>query len=193
MSDANRITPEEHKRQIESYTAERPHYLTYADVLKRALERACAVSLPEAFAQARAKTVSSFAEKCVRKYPKYKDPVHDLTDLCGARVIVQTLEQVEAVRQFVEANFTIHEKEEKGTLLGEDRFGYRDMHYIIGLKSERCAALGIALDEQQTIGTRKAELQVRTWLQHAWADTLHDRLYKNPLPLPGETRRTGFL
>jgi ppGpp synthetase/RelA/SpoT-type nucleotidyltranferase len=130
MSDSKQISPEEHKRQIEFYTAERPRYVAYADALKGVLERACAVALPEAFVQARAKTVSSFAEKCVRKYGKYKDPLHDLTDLCGARVIVQTLEQVEAVKQFVEANFTIHEKDEKGTLLGDDRFGYRDMHYI---------------------------------------------------------------
>jgi hypothetical protein len=36
------------------------------------------------------------------KLAKYPDPVHQLTDLCGGRVIAQTLEQVEAVRLFVE-------------------------------------------------------------------------------------------
>ena len=34
---------------------------------------------------------------------------------------------------------------------------------------------------------------MRTWLQHAWADTLHDRLYKNKLGLSPELKRTGNL
>lgn len=193
MSDKEQITPEVHKFQIEAYTAERPHYVTYADVLKRVLERACAVALPEAFVQARAKTVSSFAEKVARRWDTYRYPDRVMTDLCGVRVIVQTLEQVTEVRQFIEANFTILEADEKGLRLGTDKFGYRDMHYIVHLKKERCGALGIDDKEVKEIGDRKAEVQVRTWLQHAWADTLHDRLYKNPLPLPADTRRTGNL
>ena len=106
---------------------------------------------------------------------------------------MQTVEQVAAVKQFIEANFTIHESDEKGVLLGEDKFGYRDMHYIVQLKPDRTKDLGIDRDEHKTIGDRKAEVQVRTWLQHAWADTLHDRLYKNPLKLSSEIKRTGNL
>ncbi len=194
MDAQQSITAEVHKRQIERYVAERPHYGTFATALERVLKLACAVSLPEAFVQTRAKTVSSFAEKCVRKWGKYRpNPLAKMTDLCGGRVIVQTLEQVEAVKLFVEANFTIHERDEKGTLLGDDRFGYRDMHYIVSLRNDRCAALGFTAEEQVAIGDRKAELQVRTWLQHAWADTLHDRIYKTAIPLSPATRRTGNL
>jgi ppGpp synthetase/RelA/SpoT-type nucleotidyltranferase len=57
----------------------------------------------DAFIQSRPKSVSSFAEKAARKYDEYPDAVKPLSDLCGARVILQTVEQVAAVWQFIEA------------------------------------------------------------------------------------------
>jgi ppGpp synthetase/RelA/SpoT-type nucleotidyltranferase len=191
--EEEKITPEEHRKQIGAYGAEFQSYETYAAVLKRVLERACAVAIPEAFVQSRAKTVSSFAEKCVRRFDRYPDAVNQMTDFCGARVIVQTLEQVKAVCLFIEANFEILEREDKGLQLSEDKFGYRDTHYIIRLRPDRCQTLGITPKEQETVGDRRAEVQVRTWLQHAWADTLHDRIYKSNLNLLADIRRTGAL
>ena len=193
MAEKEKLTSEKHKDQIERYRPEQSCYETYAKVLKRVFENACKTSFPEAFVQSRPKSISSFSEKAARKFDKYSDAVNQMTDLCGARVIVQTLEQVEAVKLFIEANFIVHEKDEKGVLLGEDKFGYRDMHYIVELKPDGIKALGISPDEQKIVGNRKAEVQVRTWLQHAWADTLHDRLYKNPLKLSSEIKRAGNL
>jgi ppGpp synthetase/RelA/SpoT-type nucleotidyltranferase len=193
MADQKQITPEQHQWQIKAYQAEFSFYEAYAKVLERVLKKACAVAIPEASVQVRAKSLSSFAEKCARRHDRYPDAVNQMTDLCGARVIVQTLEHVQAVREFIEANFEILERDDKGLWLSEDKFGYRDLHYIIRLRPDRHAALGITPDEQNTIGARRAEVQVRTWLQHAWADTLHDRLYKNPLQLPLAIRRTGAL
>lgn len=187
------LTPELHSAQIEALARVRADYVTYADSLRRVLQEACGVSFPEAFVQARAKTVSSFAEKAARKFDKYPDAVNQMTDLCGARVIVQTAEQVRAVRSFIEANFEILESEDKGLLLSQDEFGYRDMHYIVRLKAERAGALGFTVEEQEAIGGKPAEIQVRTWLQHAWADTLHDRMYKNKLKLSPEVKRAGAL
>ena len=193
MSDKPVLTPAIHKEQIETYTKVRVEYATYADALRRALERACQVSFPEALIQARAKTVSSFAEKAARKFDRYPDAVNQMTDLCGARVIVQTAEQVRAVRSYIEANFEILESEDKGLLLSQDEFGYRDMHYIVRLRPERAGALGFTPEERAVIGDKRAEVQVRTWLQHAWADTLHDRMYKNKLKLSADITRTGAL
>jgi ppGpp synthetase/RelA/SpoT-type nucleotidyltranferase len=193
MPPDDRITPAEHRRQIEAYLQERPVYVKYADVLQRVLKQSCAVACPAALVQSRAKTVSSFAEKCARKYPKYKDAVHQFTDLCGARVVVQTTAQVRAVCEFVESNFRIVDKEDKSRSLSKDRFGYRGTHYVVELRSDRGEALAIRDDERQEIGGARAELQVRTWLQHAWADALHDRIYKSDLQLSPETRRTEAL
>ena len=193
MSVSENIPALQHRQQIEAYIAVRPAYITYADVLTRVLTSACQPSMPEAVIQARAKTVSSFAEKVVRKWPRCQDAVNEFTDLCGARVIVQTTEQVRAVRAFIEATFDIVERDDKTTLLGPDKFGYRDMHYIVRLDPVRTASFGVEPGELAAIAGKCAELQVRTWLQHAWADTLHDRLCKNPLHPSEEARRTAAL
>jgi len=182
---------QEHKRQIEAYRKVRQDYVIYADVLRHVLENACKTAFPDAMIQARAKSLSSFAEKVARAFSKYPDAVNQMTDLCGARVTVQTLAQVRAVRQFIEANFKIIEKDDKALLLHEDRFGYRDMHYVVQIKPDR--DLGITATERASIGDRRAEIQVRTWVQHAWADTLHDRTYKPKLRLSPETKRMANL
>jgi ppGpp synthetase/RelA/SpoT-type nucleotidyltranferase len=193
VAEMNKLTPEAHAGQIEAYVKVRHAYVIYADALRRVLQEACRASFPEALIQARPKAVSSFAEKVARKFAKYPDAVNQMTDLCGARVIVQTAEQVRAVRGFIEANFVPLESDDKGLLLSNDEFGYRDMHYIVRLKPERAGVLGFTAEEQEAIGERTAEIQVRTWLQHAWADTLHDRIYKNKLKLSPDILRTGAL
>ncbi|MBN2576063.1 MAG: hypothetical protein JXP73_15985 [Deltaproteobacteria bacterium] len=180
------LTPPLHKALIEAYAREYPCYEKYADVLERVLKAACRASFPEAMVQARAKSVSSFAEKVARRWPD-----HEFTDLCGARVIVQTTDQVRGVREFIDDNFKIHEADDKEIRLGSDRFGYRDMHYIVQLPPGR--NLGISQQERKEIGERKAEIQVRTWVQHAWADTLHDRMYKGKLEASPPMVRTGNL
>ena len=190
MIEQNKLTSDWHKKQIESYTVVKPIYDAYADTLQRVLEKAKSLSMPEVIVQVRGKTVSSFAEKCVRKY---KDPINQLTDLCGGRIIVHTLDQVEAVRAFVKCNFKILEEDEKGLMLGKDKFGYRDLHFLIQLKLERAEIIGFTKEEIEFIGDKIAELQVRTVVQHAWADILHDRMYKTKLLYPPEFHRQGSL
>jgi ppGpp synthetase/RelA/SpoT-type nucleotidyltranferase len=188
-----RLPPEKHREQIEIYRQEQPRYETYREVLARVLGNGCRAAFPHAAVEARAKTLSSFAEKAVRKYPKYRDPAHELSDLCGARVIVQTSDQVRGVRDFIEGNFEVIEADDKEQSLGFERFGYRDMHYIVRLRADRDDLLGITAYEREQIGDRRAEIQVRTWVQHAWADTVHDRLYKTSIPHSPAMKRTSNL
>jgi ppGpp synthetase/RelA/SpoT-type nucleotidyltranferase len=194
MSDYQSISAGEHRRQISAYAAQRAeHYEPYAHVLGRVLEAACRTAIPQAVVQSRAKSITSFAEKCARRYTACPDAVNQFTDLCGARVIVQTRDQVAAVCAFIRTSFCVIEEDDKGLRLAEDSFGYRDMHFVIQLEPTRCHVLGITAKEQESIGSRRAEIQVRTWVQHAWADTLHDRMYKVKLKLPTEFRRIGAL
>jgi len=194
MSNADKsIDPAEHARQIAAYADERPRYEVYAELLKRLLDRARAAAIPEAVIEVRAKTLSSFAEKCVRRFDRYPDAINDFTDLCGARVIVQTLAQVQAVCAFIEANFEVQERDDKAEHLADNVFGYRDTHFIIRLKADGAEHLGIASAELEKIGKRRAEIQVRTWLQHAWADALHDRIYKSSLQHSHALQRGGNL
>jgi len=193
MAEKAALTPELHREQIAKYSRQYPAFETYAKVLDRVLRNACRVSFPDALVQSRAKSLSSFAEKVARKFDKYPDAVNQMTDLCGARVLVQTTEQVKAVRRFIEANFRIIECDDKSEHLARGEFGYRDMHYIVELRDDHNGTLGLSEEEAATIGTRRAEIQVRTWVQHAWADTLHDRTYKNELTISSGIMRTGAI
>ncbi len=189
-----------HKQQVDDYVQQRPQYVAFAKRLEKVLADGCKTSFPESVVQSRAKTVPSFAEKVARKFLKEwpkpdfarkKRAVERFSDLCGARVIVQTTDQVEGVCMFIEANFECLEKDVKHERLGDDRVGYRDTHYVIRLRPERAGVLGIGAEELRTLEGLRAELQVRTWAQHAWADPLHDRMYKAPFRHPASTRRTS--
>ena len=185
------LDPEKHRQQIEAYKTEYAHYERFAEVLKRVLEKACRRATPLAIVQARPKSISSFAEKAVRKQEKYLDPVNDLTDLCGARVILHTQEQVDAVRRFIKDNFTVVEEDDVQQRLHDTEFGYLSIHYIVEMKPG--ADLDVSAEDLAFIGLRRAEVQVRTLLQHAWADILHDRLYKNKVAVPQHLKRISHL
>jgi ppGpp synthetase/RelA/SpoT-type nucleotidyltranferase len=174
--------------QVKTYAEqERPIYCNYADFIKDFLRQACNAIAPEASVESRAKTVLSFAEKAVRKHQKYDDPVHQLTDLCGARVITDTQEEVERVCQFIRTNFKVDDanSDDKAILLGASQFGYRSVHFVVQLSDSGSNFK----DAHKTIEQRKAEIQVRTGLQNAWARLAHDRIYKSQFKVPDPIQR----
>ena len=171
-----------HKEQIEKYNQVYPVYEIYAETLEKILKVAGNNYAPLCIVQARAKAISSFAEKAIRKAHKYDDPVHQLTDLCGARIITHTQEQVKNVCRFIRDNFLIDEANslDVSSRLSISEFGYLSFHYIVTPIEDQI--LGIPIPEE--IKDKKAEIQVRTLLQHTWADILHDRIYKTPIKVP---------
>src|SRR5437588_755934 len=177
--------------QVKTYAKqEQSVYLIYADLLRDMLRQACNASAPEASVEARAKTISSFAEKALRKRHKYDDPVHQLTDLCGARVITDTKEEVERICQFIRQSFKVDEanSDDKAVSLGASQFGYRSVHFVVQLLRE--SACRTDAEKAQEIGLeRKAEIQVRTGLENAWARLAHDRIYKSPFKVPDSIQR----
>ncbi len=183
------VDPVWHKEQIEKYRMEYPHYKVFADTLRNIFEKACAAHAPEAIVQARAKTLSSFAEKAVRRADKTRDPVSQFTDLCGARVICNTEAEVEKICNFIEHNFTIDEENSEGRKSRQaiDEFGYSTVHYVVQMRNSELLGIRIPGD---IIGRRKAEIQVRTLLQHAWASVSHDQFYKAAFLPPERLKRS---
>lgn len=178
------------KQQIEAYVAERPTYKEYAKALGTILTAACARFAPLAVVSVRAKGVTSFAEKALRKKDKYDDPVHQLTDLGGARVVVQTQEEVERVCAFIRNRFLVDQANslDCGERLATREFGYRAVHFVVQMPPRTPDILGVSVPG---VGQRKAEIQVHTALQNAWAAIGHDRIYKSPFPVPPKLDRDG--
>ena len=175
------------REQINSYVQELPVYEKCAEVIQVILERAAREYAPLAIVQTRPKSLSSFSEKISRRARAYKDPVHQVTDLCGARVIALTLSEVDRLGEFIRQNFDIDQPNsvDAQTRLGAGEFGYRSVHYVVQLR--RGEILGVTIPEE--LAGRKAEIQVRTFLQHAWAELTHDRVYKNEVNIPEDWRR----
>ncbi|MCB0948088.1 MAG: bifunctional ribonuclease/(p)ppGpp synthase [Mycobacterium sp.] len=119
---------------------------------------------------ARTKTVASFATKADRTVDGrrlYTDPLSEITDQIGVRVITYLRDDVATVANLLGEEMRLLDDRDMGVeTASEGRWGYASRHLLV-------AAAG----EQQP-----ASVQVRTILQHAWAEFEHDVRYKGSVP-----------
>jgi putative GTP pyrophosphokinase len=139
--------------------------------------------------EARTKDINSFIEKIGRKGGKYTDPLTEVTDLVALRIITYYLEDVVRVGKILRSEFQIDATNsvDKAAGLDPDRFGYTSVHYVVALSAERRR-----LAEWRPYTGLRAEIQVRTALQHAWSAVNHKLDYKSPTEVPRELRRGLF-
>lgn len=182
--------------QIAKYVAIFPRYKKYAQVLKEVLEKAAEKYAPLVIVQARPKSVAGFADKCQRKKAKYRDSINRMTDLCGGRVITHTPAEVEAICEFIERHFDIDWDNtiDVRQRLKPTEFGYRSVHYILRLKEGIFPTKDINVKIPKSVFPNnncpmKAEIQVRTILEHAWADAHHEMVYKSAFKVPKTVER----
>ena len=182
----NKIPIEKQIEFIEVFKEARQDYVEYADLLKAILNNATEKLGFFAEVKARAKTIASFSTKIISK-DKYQNPLLDMTDLCGARVVVHFQRHVEKVCDFIKKNFEIDEANslDQKSKLRVNEFGYRSIHYIITPKND--SILKVPIDKK--FKSMKAEIQVRTLAEHVWADISHDRMYKTSLQIPEKWAR----
>lgn len=177
--------------QIEKYEVLFPVYKKYAETLQRILENVARKYAPFAVVQSRPKSIASFAEKIQRKRVLYKNPLKDMTDLCGARVITHTQDEVRNICGFIEKNFEIDWENSIDVTqrLKPAEFGYRSVHYIVLFRPGVFPAKNIDVEIAKELFGLKAEVQVRTLLEHAWADFTHERTYKCAFKIPEKWQR----
>lgn len=134
----------------------------------------------------RVKDEDSLAGKVSRAEGKYSG-LDEITDLAGIRIITYFDDEVDAIADIVEREFAVDEENsvDKRKLLDPDRFGYLSLHYVVGLTERRAE-----LTEYARFKDCKAEIQIRTILQHTWAEIEHDLGYKSKQAIPKEVRRS---
>jgi putative GTP pyrophosphokinase len=139
--------------------------------------------------EGRVKTVDSFAEKIGRKSGKYTDPLKDMTDLVGLRIIAYYVEDVDAIVEVLSTEFEVIEQHStnKQDELAPDQFGYASNHVIARVGRSRRA-----LPEWAPYAGIVVEFQVRTTLQHAWAAVNHKLSYKRVEEVPITLQRRLF-
>jgi len=175
------------EQQVVAFQLEAPHYEAYAKTLEAVLGRLKVRWAPLAIVQARSKSLSSFAEKCLRKADKYNEPARQLTDLCGGRIVTTTTHEMDVICRQIRQLFVIDEDEDTRLRHQTGAFGYLSVHFIVHFPEGLDEMLGVPIPAG--IGGRKAEIQVRTLLQHAHAEVVHDRLYKGGFVPPEHCRR----
>ena len=125
----------------------------------------------------RAKSIASFAGKARRLLAEgdgRADPLHEITDQVGVRVITYVQSDILAVADLLSEQFTVLDDRD----LGEEtaragRFGYASRHLLVS----RDRGEGTAYEPLAC-----ASIQLRTVLQHAWAEFEHDIRYKGTVP-----------
>lgn len=129
---------------------------------------------------ARVKRPASLADKLRRKPGRYR-ALEDLTDLVGVRVITYFESDVALISRLLEDHFEVDwaNSVDKGKVHDPDRFGYMGVHYV----------LRVPQGPGTVLPGLRFEVQIRSILQHAWAEIEHDLGYKNREAVPREVRR----
>ena len=129
----------------------------------------------------RTKSIASFAAKAARPdgdRPMFPDPITDIADVIGVRVITYLRGDVDAVADLLGEQLDVLDDRDMGQeTASEGRFGYASRHLLLRLDRERSSATAYS-----TVGERRAQVQVRTVLQHAWAEFEHATRYKGEVP-----------
>ena len=124
--------------------------------------------------ESRIKEEGSLAGKLALKGAKYAS-LADITDIFGMRIITFYTDDVDKVASAVDRLFDVdwENSVDKRKLHEVDSFGYLSLHYVC----------------RQPDCPYRFEVQMRTILQHAWANMNHDTGYKSGVEVPVEYRR----
>jgi len=129
----------------------------------------------------RAKTLKSFCEKAIRK--GYDDPVAQMTDLAGARVVYLYASDLALIEEIIQLNFEVAERVDRTKECGVHEFGYGAVHYVVRLN------LNTGGPRYDMLKGFPCEIQVRTALQDAWALVAHHLSYKREEDVPRKLQR----
>lgn len=132
----------------------------------------------------RLKTPESLAKKIIKK-EKYR-MLTDITDVVGFRLIAYFADDVDKIAALVAQRFQMDWENtvDKSAALSPTAFGYTSLHYVCSLPEE-----GAFSDYPPEFRGIRFEIQIRTSLQHVWAEIEHDLGYKSEFGLPRNIRR----
>lgn len=127
-------------------------------------------------AKPRSKAPESLGDKAFRKGKNYKKPYEEITDKVGVRFVVLNTRAVDVVCEAIKEipNWVVSQDRdfEEERLLRPEVFGYQSSHFIAS------PAQPLEFNGFQIPMDTNCEIQVRSLTQHAWAETMHDTVYK---------------
>jgi putative GTP pyrophosphokinase len=142
---------------------------------------------------ARPKSVDRFLAKAQAREqdkPKYSEPLRQIQDQVGARIVTFYLSDVDRVAATIEKYYRPIESRDL-VPDSEWEFGYFGKHYVLIVPNDL-----VDTSTDKELVPEFFELQIKTLFQHAWSEANHDLGYKQiagarPLT-PDATRRMAF-
>ncbi|KJY93960.1 (p)ppGpp synthetase [Vibrio neptunius] len=137
----------------------------------------------------RVKSDESLIDKAFYRPEKsYDDPYNDIEDKVGARFVVLLLDQIEEISRIIKSSQDWMFKECRHFENERNRdpllFTYQSVHYVVRA-SQTFEYKGITISKDTP-----CEIQVRTLLQHAYAELTHDAIYKAKRVVEPKVHRT---
>ena len=116
---------------------------------------------------------------------EYDDPGTQLTDLVACRIVLFHGDDVDSTASTLRNFLSVREDDsvDKRKGLGFREFGYRSVHLVASPKPEFLKA------EFSSLALLTFEIQVRSVLEHAWAEIEHEVVYKSGVNFSDEFRR----
>jgi ppGpp synthetase/RelA/SpoT-type nucleotidyltranferase len=132
----------------------------------------------------RAKGTASLHEKMLRK--GYRNPARQVTDKIGVRVITYYGRDVDQIVKRLRGVLSIDEKNsiDKRHSLGIREFGYRSVQLVVCMAERGPTRLEFA-----PLAKVWFEIQIRSILEHAWAEIEHEVVYKAGIKYPDQVLR----
>ena len=173
-----------HKKIVDGYSISRGSYedcLNYVENTVKNIIKSQSINVHEIIG--RVKTVESLEGKVKRK--NYSN-LAEITDLCGIRIITYFSDDVDKIAELISQEFEVDVENTIDKRKSEDptKFGYVSLHYVVSLKEENSSPILYSRFKNM-----KLELQIRTVMQHAWAEIEHDLGYKSKEDIPNQYRR----
>ena len=160
--------------------AGRACYLALVDVIQNILRQALDQHGLVAHAiTGRAKELASLRKKLGDRKIPIDGEMDEIKDLAGCRIVFLTNSQVEGFNTTgaLHENFEVLNVNVHHPVPGTDTETklFDSTNYLVRLKPDR-----LALPEYQQFDGLRAEIQIQTLLNHAWAEMGHDTIYKEP-------------
>ena len=127
----------------------------------------------------RIKTIDSIRGKLERKPDLYSSP-YEIYDILGFRVICYFSSDVDLTAKLISEHFVVDwdRSKDKRKIIDAKSFGYVAVHYVCALP-----------ESYGELSNLWFEIQIKTILQHSWAEIEHDLGYKTEIEVPRNIRR----
>lgn len=170
---------------VAEFISKKDDYLQFGYSMNALIERLINIDgINTHSVQYRVKEINSLSDKIELKN-KYNS-LNEITDIVGVRIITYYSTDIEEVEKVIKKHFSVDNENtiDKRKTYEPDRFGYMSLHYVVSLNEARGN-----LDEYANFLGMKFEIQIRTILQHTWAEIEHDLGYKNKSSIPNHLKR----